>query len=83
MCQLPVRTGNENWHKPSLEMTLLRRKVLSPVSTDKGVKIREVPFAYHPNFIAKVADIVNQHERQVEPFNRTIVTHTYLGLQVD
>lgn len=44
---------------------LVAEKGAFSVSTDKGVEIREVPFAYHPNFIAKVADIVNQHERQV------------------
>lgn len=31
----------------------------------KREEVREVPFVYYPNFIAKVADLVNQHERQV------------------
>ena len=35
------------------------------VSTDHGEEIREVPFVYYPNLIAKIADLVGQHERQV------------------
>lgn len=32
--------------------------------TDKGgEEIKEVAFTYVPNFIAKVADVVSQHER--------------------
>ena len=42
---------------------LVAEKGAFSVSTDKGEEIREVPFVYYPNFIAKVADIVNQHER--------------------
>ena len=35
-------------------------------SWDKGGKeIRDVPFVYSPNFVAKVADIIQQHEGQV------------------
>lgn len=30
-----------------------------------GEEIREVPFVYIPNLIAKIADAVTQHERQV------------------
>lgn len=30
-----------------------------------GEEIREVPFVYVPNLIAKIADVVTQHERQV------------------
>lgn len=26
-------------------------------------EIREVPFVYYPNLIAKVADVIHQHER--------------------
>lgn len=35
--------------------------------TEKGgEEIREVPFVYVPNFIAKVADVASQHERYVQ-----------------
>ena len=34
------------------------------VSTDHGEEIREVPFVYFPNLIAKIAQLVSQHERQ-------------------
>ena len=44
---------------------LVAKKGAFSVSTDRGEEIREIPFVYRPNFIAKVADIVNQHERQV------------------
>lgn len=44
---------------------LIAEKGPFTVSTDRGEEIAEVPFAYHPNFIAKVADLVSQHERQV------------------
>lgn len=29
-----------------------------------GEEIKEVPFVYHPNFNAKVADVVSLHERE-------------------
>ena len=38
---------------------------------ENGEEIREVPFAYHPNFISKLADIITQHERQVLQTIRT------------
>ena len=44
---------------------LIAEKGAFTVSVDKGEEIREVPFAYYPNFISKVADIISQHERQV------------------
>lgn len=44
---------------------LIAEKGAFTISVDKGEEIKEVPFAYHPNFIAKVTDIINQHERQV------------------
>ena len=34
-------------------------------TVDKVEEIREVPFVYFPNFIAKVANVIQQHERQV------------------
>ena len=34
-------------------------------SEGKQLKIREAPIAYFPNFIAKVADIIHQHEKYV------------------
>ena len=42
---------------------LVAKKGAFSVSTDKGEEIQEVPFVYYSNFIAKVVDIVNQHER--------------------
>ena len=30
-----------------------------------GEEIKEVPFVYVPNIIAKIADTISQHERQV------------------
>ena len=44
---------------------LIAEKGAFTVTTNRGEEITEVPFAYHPNFIAKVADLVSQHERQV------------------
>ena len=32
-------------------------------ATEHGEEIRQVPFVYVPNFIAKVADVVSQHEK--------------------
>jgi hypothetical protein len=32
-------------------------------ATDKGEEVRQVPFVYVPNFMAKVADVVSQYER--------------------
>ena len=32
-------------------------------SLDKAEEIRGIPFVYCPNLIAKVADIIQQHER--------------------
>ena len=65
MCQLPVRTGNRQ-RKLAKTITgddLVAKKGAFTISTDKVEEVREVPFVYHPNLIAKVADIVNQHER--------------------
>lgn len=39
---------------------------------NKGREIKEVPFAYVPNIIAKVADFIAAHERysyEVVPYN--------------
>lgn len=33
------------------------------VTVDKGEEIREVPFVYFPNLIAKISDTIQQHER--------------------
>lgn len=33
-------------------------------TVDKGEEFQKVPFVYYPNFIAKVADLVDKHERQ-------------------
>lgn len=40
-------------------------------TTDHGDEIREVPFVYVPNFIAKVADVVSQHESYRAPAGLT------------
>ena len=34
------------------------------VTVDKVEEIREVPFVYFHNFIARVSDVIQQHERQ-------------------
>ena len=44
---------------------LVAEKGAFSVSNDHGEEIREVPFVYYPNLIAKIADLVGQHERQV------------------
>ena len=47
---------------------LVAEKGAFTVTIEKGEEIREVPFAYYPNFMAKLADVINQHERQVLKF---------------
>ena len=37
-----------------------------------GEVIREVPFVYVPNFIAKLADVVSQHESYVDKWSKVI-----------
>lgn len=39
------------------------RGAFSFPSEEGGEEFREVPFVYFPNLIAKVADIISQHER--------------------
>ena len=49
-----------------LDDTLVSEKVAFSFPVDKGgEEFREVPFLYFPNLIAKVADIVAQHEKYV------------------
>lgn len=46
--------------------TLMAEMGAFTFSIDKGgEEIRKVPFVYYPNFIAKVADMIETHERQV------------------
>lgn len=52
---------------------------------EKGVKggnrvIKEVPFVYYPNFISKVADMVNDHERQVKSLQCSAFNVCPIGL---
>ena len=42
---------------------IVAERVAFSFPVDNGEEIREVPFVYIPNFIAKVADVVAQHER--------------------
>lgn len=42
---------------------LRAEKAAFTFSVDKGEELREVPFVYFPNFIARVADIIHQHKR--------------------
>ena len=35
------------------------------VAVEKGEEIKQVPFVYFPNLIAKIGDTIHQHERQV------------------
>ena len=47
--------------------------------TDKdGDEVREAPFVYVPNLIAKIADAVAQHERQVLQLLKTKYTWNYV-----
>ena len=48
--------------------SIIAEKGAFTFTVDKKEEIREVPFVYLPNFIAVVADIVNRHERLVNPF---------------
>ncbi len=46
--------------------------------SDKGgEEIKEVPFVYVPNFIAKVADVISQHERYVGTMEQMIFVIRY------
>ena len=36
------------------------------VTVEKGEEIKQVPFVYFPNLIAKIGDVIYQHERQVD-----------------
>lgn len=47
-------------------LVLVAEKGAFTFTVDKKEEIREVPFVYLPNFIAAVADIVAQHDRQVD-----------------
>ena len=42
---------------------LIAEKGAFSISNDRGDQ--RIPFVYHPNFIVKVTDLVNQHDRQV------------------
>lgn len=43
-----------------------------------GEEIREVPFVYVKNLIAKIADILEQHERHVLPNTKILNIHTQI-----
>lgn len=45
---------------------LVAEKGAFTFSVDKVEEIKEVPFVYCPNIIAKVADTVHNHERYVD-----------------
>ena len=43
--------------------------------TNGGEVIKEVPFVYVPNFIAKLADVVSQHERYIGEWSKVITDY--------
>ena len=46
-------------------------------SFEKGKVIKEVPFAYVPNIIAKAADLITAHERYDMSYKQLEIKHTF------